>query len=442
MKRIATLLLATASVIITWANNAPMDSLVNAFGNASKQAQTTDKQNDAVTQGTPHTAVSLFPLLHLPSSDAEINSGIMTMQYSKVDASVKKQITAAKRKKESTEHLENLLEICSTGESGLRGVDRVIIVDSIVIDKQNFLSAYPISPELGSLTSANKGETVQYQTQLNGMVFRPERSDDGIIRILRYYIENNQLTGGTPIEGLGIDGDINYPFLMQDGQTFYFSARSNDGYGNYDLYATRYDTDSKQFYHAENMGFPYNSYANDYMLVIDETANLGWFASDRYQPEGKVCIYTFIPNSSRHTIDYESTNLSEVISSASLKSIASLPLSDEQKSLKAQALQRANQLKSSTATTKPHDFEFVLNDSKTCYWLSDFTSPEAKKLCQDWLQKSKNLTLLQEQLQQLRNQSPSSTQQILNLETRVQELQNQVHQQAKQIRTVELSNAK
>ena len=33
---------------------------------------------------------------------------------------------------------------------------------------------------------------------------------------------------------------------------------------------------------------PFNSPYNDYMYVIDEYNNLGWFASDRFQPEGKV----------------------------------------------------------------------------------------------------------------------------------------------------------
>ena len=158
------------------------------------------------------------------------------------------------------------------------------------------------------------------------MVLRPEsESDSTHLHLTRYYLESvgasqfssdespvsSRLTEGEPVEGLGIEGDINYPFLMPDGQTFYFSARTDDGYGNYDLYATRYDSDSKRFYQAENMGFPYNSYANDYMLVIDESAHLGWFASDRYQPDGKVCIYTFIPNESRQTIDYETTDLAQ-----------------------------------------------------------------------------------------------------------------------------------
>jgi len=32
------------------------------------------------------------------------------------------------------------------------------------------------------------------------------------------------------------------------------------------------------------------------MMVIDEQRQIGWFASDRNQPAGKVIIYTFVPN--------------------------------------------------------------------------------------------------------------------------------------------------
>ena len=188
------------------------------------------------------------------------------------------------------------------------------------------------------------------------------------------------------------------------------------------------------------MGFPYNSYANDYMLVIDETVNLGWFASDRYQSAGKVCIYTFIPNESRQTIDYETTDLDELCAMASLQSIATLPLTDEQKQAKAQALKRLSTVNSQLSTlNSQRDFEFVLNDAKTCYTLSDFTSAEAKRMCSDWLQKTRNLATLNEQLQKMRETSPSSRQQILNLENRIIELQAEVHNIEKNIRKTELS---
>lgn len=398
-------------------------------------ALTAHAQTDSLAQQAP----TAFPRLTPISSHEELNQDVMQLQFDKVDAAVKKLVQAAKRKRQPVTEYDDILDICRKGENGLRGVDRVVIVDSVVVDKKNFLRGYPLSADLGTLTLSEQGDIVQYQTQLNGIVLRPERTDSTDLQIVRHYIENHRLGEGEAIKGLGIEGDINYPFLMPDGQTFYFAARSDDGYGNYDLYATRYDSDSKRFYQAENMGFPYNSYANDYMLVIDETANLGWFASDRYQPSDKVCIYTFIPNESRQTIEYETTDLSQLRVAASLQSLAAIPMTDGQKQATAQALQRIKQLSATATTTRHQDFEFVLNDSKTCYTLDDFTSSEAKKACKEWHQKTKNLATLCEQLQQTRDTSPTARQQLLNLETRVMELQAEVHNLSKSIRRLELT---
>lgn len=399
-------------------------------------AVTAYAQNDSIVPAAP----PAYPYLTPISSMEELNENVMSLNFGKAATDAKKLAATAKRRRESTADFDRIAEICRKGESGLRGVDRVTIVDSVVVDKTDFLKAYPLSEDLGTLILSKRGDIVQYQTQLNGMVLQPEGTDSTDLQIVRYYQEEGHLTEGTIIEGLGIDGDINYPFLMPDGQTFYFAARSENGYGNYDLYATRYDSDSKRFYQAENMGFPYNSYANDYMLVIDETVNLGWFASDRYQSAGKVCIYTFIPNESRQTIDYETTDLDELCAMASLQSIATLPLTDEQKQTKTQARKRLSTVNSQLSTlNSQRDFEFVLNDAKTCYTLSDFTSAEAKRMCSDWLQKTRNLATLNEQLQKMRETSPSSRQQILNLENRIIELQAEVHNIEKNIRKTELS---
>ena len=399
-------------------------------------AITAHAQSDTIPPSLPPTYPYLTPI----STVEELNADVMSLKFSKADANAKKLITAAKRKKQSTAEYDKVVALCRKGENGLRGVDRVIIVDSVVVDKKDFLKAYPIAADMGSLPLSEKGDIVQYQTQLNGMVLYPVHATDSTdLQIMRYYLENDRLTEGEAIEGLGIEGDINYPFLMPDGQTFYFAARCDEGYGNYDLYATRYDSDSKQFYQAENMGFPYNSYANDYMLVIDEAANLGWFASDRYQPHGKVCIYTFIPNESRQTIDYESTDLSELQNLASLQSISAIPLTDEQKQAKAQAKKRLSTVNSQLSTVNSHkDFEFVLNDQRICYTLDDFKTPEAKQLCSEWVQKTKNYTALNNQLQEMRETAPTNRQPILNLEARIKELQSEMHHIEKEIRKAEL----
>ena len=123
----------------------------------------------------------------------ELNADVMSLQFGKADASAKKLITAAKRKKQSTAEYDKVVDFCRKGESGLRGVDRVTIVDSVVVDKTDFLKAYPLSEDLGSLTLSKRGDIVQYQTQLNGMVLQPEGTDSTDLQIVRYYQEEGHL---------------------------------------------------------------------------------------------------------------------------------------------------------------------------------------------------------------------------------------------------------
>lgn len=405
-------------------------------------------EGQAENANATHHEQKAYPIVKATCYDKEMSKDIQGMHYASAKAVANKLISTAKRKKESTAQYEEIIDICDKGENGLRGTDQVIIVDSIVLDKSAFLSAYPLSEDLGKLTLSENGETVEYSTQLNGMVFRPETivTDDGSssLQIMRHFVEDGAYTESTLMEGLGIEGDVNYPFLLPDGQKFYFAARTDDGYGNYDLYVTRYDSDSKRFYRAENMGFPYNSYANDYMLALDEEHNIGWFASDRYQPAGKVCVYTFIPNQSRHTIDFENTPLSVVQTKASLHSLKALSAlyTSEEKALQQEAINTLASLSQSKKSSVKGDFLFILNDEKDITSLSQFSNEEAKKLCAEWLQKSKNLATLNEQLEEIRLSSSANKERdkVINLEKRIQELHKEVHSIEKRIRQLELSN--
>ena len=77
----------------------------------------------------------------------------------------------------------------------------------------------------------------------------------------------------------------------------------------------------------------------------------------------------------------------------------------------------------------------------------DFKSPDARKLCQQWLQSQKNLATLQQQLAGLRDEYAQAnrtrqramTQQILDLEHRVEELTSEVADAEKETRNTELS---
>lgn len=105
-----------------------------------------------------------------------------------------------------------------------------------------------------------------------------------------------------PLKGLdvlGDDVDINWPFMLADGTTLYFAAKGEESIGGFDIFMTRYDETTKSFLKPENIGMPFNSAANDYLYIVDEYDGFGWFATDRNQPEGMVCIYSFLLNDVR-----------------------------------------------------------------------------------------------------------------------------------------------
>ena len=149
-------------------------------------------------------------------------------------------------------------------------------------------------------------------------------------------------------------------------------------WGGYDIFVTRYNTNTDSYLMPENVGMPFNSPYNDYMYVIDEFNDLGWFASDRYQPEGKVCIYVFIPNSSKQVYNYEGMDPDKMISLAQLHSIKDTWTdTDAVKGARERLWTAAN---AKPRTTKKHDFQFIIDDHSTYYQLDDFRSPTGQSL--------------------------------------------------------------
>ena len=82
-----------------------------------------------------------------------------------------------------------------------------------------------------------------------------------------------------------------YPMLSSDGKKLYFSSKGLYGVGGYDLYVSEWDEVSGDWSTPVNMGFPYSSPANDFLLVNSEDGKYTVFASDRFCPEDSVYVY-------------------------------------------------------------------------------------------------------------------------------------------------------
>jgi len=202
--------------------------------------------------------------------------------------------------------IQNKLKTVELAAKLINRVEDIAVFDSVVVNKNEFLRYYKFSSELGNvkqerikLNSKQTVDKVTYTTQRGDRLCYSD-SANGNMDIYSSFKLLDEWSKPTSISSvINTKANENYPFLLLDGVTMYFAADGENSIGGYDLFITKYSATSKDFLAPENIGFPFNSFANDYMMVIDEQQRLGWFATDRNQPAGKVMIYKFIPNETK-----------------------------------------------------------------------------------------------------------------------------------------------
>jgi tetratricopeptide (TPR) repeat protein len=358
------------------------------------------------------------------------------------------------KRKESTSEIDKLITRSKNGQNMLLGVEKVCVIDSFQVDKERFLSAYKLSKECGKLYMYK--DFFQGTDSCNSTVYENERGNR-----IYYGGTNNGYTNlytrikttdswSAPIllpTNINTKSNVNYPFLMDDGVTIYYASDGSESMGGYDIFVTRYDTDNDSYLKPESAGLPFNSPFNDYLLAIDEYNNLGWFVSDRYQPKDKVCVYVYVPNSTKQIYDNNSMDPNKIIRLAQLRSIKDTWFDEQEVK---NGLARLNDAMNTKVVEKKKkkDFDFVINDQLTYHHIADFRSSEALQEFKTLLQLKNSYQQLEKKLQGMRNQFSKADENtrsnlspaIIDLEKRVLQLETEVHQQTVKVRNIENRN--
>lgn len=355
------------------------------------------------------------------------------------------------KKKRDTSEAEELMTKYRKGERLIRSVENITVIDSFVVDKQRFLDAYKLSEQAGTLKMTNDGSgndddmTVEFINEMGDKMLLSGKDENGNSKLYASMKLIDSWSNPQKLKGINEDMTVlNFPFLDSDGTTLYFSAKGDDSLGGYDIFITRADSEENSFFKPDNIGYPFNSRFNDYMYAIDDYNNLGWFASDRYQPERKVCVYVFVPNESKITYDYDAVGEDKMISLAKLDNIA---LTQTDNNTVARAKQRLAKVMYATENkAKKADFTFIVNDNRTYTSLNDFRKAKAKQMFQEMTKKQSDLNALEKELGQLREKYSKSNQAtkasmapgILDKEKRVNDLRAEIERMSTTIRNIEL----
>ena len=378
-------------------------------------------------------------------------AALLVILPSSVDAQKKKSATKAKVKQKTTvvdNELEQRLE-------SMRGfTQKVMFIDSVVVSKSKLLSSLNIPDEAGSIQAYNKffnttdqPNSIVYLNQLKNKCVFSKFTDGG------WDLYSKEMIGGkwsnaVPLKGLDIlgdDVDINWPFLLSDGTTLYFAAKGEESIGGFDIFMTRYDETTQSYLKPENIGMPFNSIDNDYFFIVDEYDGIGWFATDRNQPEGKVCIYSFIYNDVRENYVVDEYTPEQLRQLSEIHSISQTWTSNQ---ARLGALEQLTAVyKRKFTQKKKNDFEFVINDELTYTTLTDFRSSEAAEMYVDLNELLRKKNKLDSSIERARIAYPTARQaqreqykqQLLAAEKQSEKYETDIKNLSKKIRRIELT---
>lgn len=327
---------------------------------------------------------------------------------------------------------------------------QIIIIDSIVTDKDQLLSKIRLSAEAGSILThqdffgGGKDDSFVYLNEMGNKVYFSQADNDMQQQLFTSDKLGNEWSPAVPLQGIS-DGinDASCPFMLSDGITFYFAGKGEESIGGYDIFLTRYDSHSSGFFKPENIGMPFNSEANDYMFAIDEVNRIGYFVSDRRQPEGKVCIYIFIPSDSRKTYDPSVYTEQQIRDFADITRISDTWGNGKERKSALARLKAINTQKPDSSDNLPSSMvnaQLVINDALTYSSASDFRSKKAAALYKQLINARKQLNTLNAELNNARDDyakaSPSNRQglskemiqaehEVLQLNARIKSLEKQ-----------------
>lgn len=303
---------------------------------------------------------------------------------------------------EDTERLRSLQNRLIALRNMLSRVEQLVIVDSVTVPRNEVLGSMPLSGDAGTLSG--EGELTSFIPAGGREVFFTERDSAGNLRIMRADILDDGTREAAEPLRLFEDETVQtaYPFMLSDGSTLYFAADADtdNTLGEWDIFRTRRDETGK-FYEPTNLGMPYNSPGDDFLLVIDDSAGIGYWATDRNAPDDEVTLFTFQPSDTRINYDADRSDLSDL---AYIINVAATQPEgfDAQAVLDKAARAREAHSAGGNASAGQSDFSFSLGDGRVYTSPSQFKSPAARTLLRQYISQKKEVENTERQLADMR----------------------------------------
>lgn len=331
----------------------------------------------------------------------------------------------------------------------LSHVERILVIDSIAVPKADFFKAYRLAPSAGTILTGAQVEDVLknapantaltgspmqgFTNEFNDYIIWAQPDSTGFLRLA----ESSRLIDGswsmptlTPTLLNTCDEEDNeqtavanaaYPFMNDDGQTLFFASDNDLSLGGYDIFVATKDPYDGSFLKPGNLGLPFNSEADDYMMAVDELTGVGWWATDRNHLGDDLTVYIYALTDERENVDPSDP---ELMSYATLSGWENL-IDDDARAEVERLRKEIRAIK--PLKTKEFEFTLPMPEGQTYHYFSDFEKREAADAMHRLLRSEQETAAMRKSLYDLRDQyhksagDKSLAEKIQELETRLRE---------------------
>lgn len=340
------------------------------------------------------------------------------------------------------EHIQSQIQYAQKLRRYMRRVEHLLVLDSVEVSIDSMLHVCALSAEAGQLM-LDDAHSVVYTNQLDDRRWQSVAVDSSRLIVSSHRLLHDWTPADTLPPSVNFTDKQYSPYVLSDGVTLYFSANDSNGLGGLDLYVTRYNMTTDSYTLPENLGMPYNSPANEYMLLLDEQRGVGYLATDRFSQPGRVHVYSFVISEQKRYYAI----------SDSLAAYARLERFDRE--LVSEEV--ADTINISTVISRDtpsinnievaeEAMRLVINDSLVYTHMGDFKDTVAKQKYHDWQLLNKQYEDEQSQLHQLRAQYATAHEEeqkelasaILHLENNQSQLRESCYNLLQEIRSAEI----
>ena len=351
-----------------------------------------------------------------------------------------------KLNKTESPKIEDAKKTIDDCNSAIRLINKYFNIEVLrkdTVSKNDILSYIKLSKDAGTLmlsqsffVSGVESNQFIFRTERGNEVLFPMKEDNDswdlyrIIKLLDSWSDPEEL-------GAAVNSNYDelYPFLSIDGVTLYFSSNRLGGMGGFDIYQSYYDPETGTFSEPVNLGPPFNSPYDDYLLVTDEYEEKAWFVTNRGVENDKNIVVEIVWDDK--VIKNNTENINQLLQ------LAALPLA-EKSSMQTPETQSQ---KNVTQPKTDKSINFIINDTLIYQNVEQFWSEDALEAFNMGYGKEQEKKALLLQLDKKRkeysqsydrNEQSRLSTEILSLEQQSYSLENEVNRKYLSARRLEL----